>query len=74
MHGGQRALGMVNAAMALALALALLQRFEQVANSFVDISDALLALQLLTPLMLVVVHLLWVEFTSPETAGTPLAH
>ena len=60
----------MNAAIAIALALALLQLLAQVLRSLLVASDALRASQLLGPMVLVVFKLLFIEHIRPETART----
>ena len=63
----------MNAAIAIALALALLQLLAQVLRSLLVASDALRASQLLAPMVLVVFKLLIFEHICSETARTLLA-
>ena len=71
--GGQRALLLVNAAMALASPLALLHLLAQLAHSFFSVSNALHALKLLALLIRVVVELYLMEPARPITAGARVA-
>ena len=60
----------MNAAMAIAFALALLQLLAQLPRSLLFASDALLASQLLAPIVLVVSELLFIEHVCSEAACT----
>ena len=71
--GGQRALLLVNEAMALASPLALLHLLAQLAHSFFSASNALHALKLLAIVILVVIELYLLEPARPITAGARLA-
>ena len=69
-HGSKRTRLLMNAAMAIAFPLALLQLFAQLVRSLLFASDALLASELLFSMVLVVVKLVLIEHICTEAACT----